>query len=129
MGLLYYRLILRGWDRPTISQFILEAVSRTEQQPPPAAQSKPTTDHSAENTLFLHFQFHKNGVSRRTIRTLYDKHLGNFCQADMDIQRMIVAFSRPKNIGDFLTKAKLYQAPGQSASTILGEFKKGLDPS
>ena len=36
---------------------------------------------------------------------------------------MTVAYSRPLNIGDYVTRAKLHQAPGETASTIFGEFK------
>ena len=34
VGLLYYSLILRSWDRPTITDHILEATSRIEKQTP-----------------------------------------------------------------------------------------------
>ena len=47
---------------------------------------------------------------------------------DARIQRVLVAYSWPKSIGDFVSKAKLHQAPGNDVSTILGEFRQGLDP-
>ena len=127
VGLLYYRLILRGWDRPTITNHILEATSKVEKQSPLTAHSL-NKDESLENILILHFNYHKDGISRPMIRSIYNKHLGTHCHEDANIERTIVAYSRPKNIGDFVTKAKLHQAPGKNASTILGEFRQGLNP-
>ena len=56
------------------------------------------------------------------IRSIFTEHLGTCCQKDADIDRMIVAYSRAKNTGDFVTKAKLHQAPGKTASIILGSL-------
>ena len=53
VGLLYYRLILRGWDRPTITGHILEATSRVEKQSPSAALSS-NKDDSLENLSLIH---------------------------------------------------------------------------
>ena len=127
VGLLYYRLILRGWDRPTITGRILEATSKVEKQAPSAVLS-PDKDDSLENILILHFEYHKDGFSKKLVRSIYDEHLGTFCPKDARVGRTIVAYSRPKNIGEFVSKAKLHQAPDKNASTILGEFRQGLDP-
>jgi hypothetical protein len=45
-------------------------------------------------------------------------------RAELSIVRPTIAYSQPKNIGDYITKAKLHQAPGQTSSIIMGEFKK-----
>ena len=110
VGLLYYRLILRDWDRPTITGHILEATSKVEKQAPPAALS-PDKDGSLENILILHYKYHKDGLSKKLVRSIYNKHLGTFCQKDARIGWTIVAYSTPENIGDFMSKAKLHQAP------------------
>ena len=52
--------------------------------------------------------------------------MSSIYKTEININRAIVAFSRPKNIGDFATKAKLHQAPNQTASTIMGRFKAGF---
>jgi len=81
-----------------------------------------------KDTLFLHFKFHKDGITRLQIREEFENTLGSICKEELGVTRTIVAFSRPKNIGDFVTQAKLYEAPGKSASTIMGEYKSGLNP-
>ena len=81
-----------------------------------------------QDTVFLHFQFHKDGVSRLQIRSANEEHLSSIFKMGININRAIMAFSRQKNIGNFATKAKLHQAPIQTASTIMGRFKAGLNP-
>ena len=81
-----------------------------------------------KDTVFLRFQFDKDGISRQEIRKDFELHPEEICKEELCKERMIVAFSRPKNIGDFVTRAKLHQAPDKSASTILGEFRQGLNP-
>ena len=123
-GLLYVRTLHRGWDRELIRKLILEATSRVEN--PHFGPPLPAED--LKNTAFLHFQFHKDGISRLQIRAAYEEHLNSVLKKEINITRAIVAFSRPKNIGDFVTKAKLHQATGLNASTIMGKYIQGLDP-
>eukprot|EP00956_Cyclotella_meneghiniana_P035164 scaffold112213_cov44-Cyclotella_meneghiniana.AAC.5 len=42
--------------------------------------------------------------------------------------RPIIAYSRPKNIGNYVTEAKLHQAPGYTSCIIMGRHRDGLDP-
>ena len=130
MGLLYHHLIQRGWDRIAINELILQATARAEN----TSASPPTIIASnadvMKDTVFLHFQFHKDGISRQEIRKEFELHLEDICKEELCKERMIVVFSRPKNIGDFITRAKLHlhQAPDKSASTMMGEFRQGLNP-
>jgi hypothetical protein len=127
VGLLYHRLIQRGWNRTAINELVLQATARAENK-----STTPTIVASnsdvMKDTVFLHFQFHKDGISRQEIRKEFELYLEDICKEELCKERMIVAFSRPKNIGDFVTRAKLHQAPDKSASTILGEFRQGLNP-
>jgi hypothetical protein len=128
---LYRRLLARGWDRVFIRQLILEATSRVEGR----ANTTTSTTRSErerdanERALRLHIQFHPNDISRREYRSLYEHHLGELLREELDVECPTVAYSRQRNIGDYVTQAKLHQAPGKSASTIMGEFRQGLEPS
>ena len=116
----------RGWDRELIRRLILEATSRVENKPDIEPSTQELKD--VKDTLFIHFKFHKDGVSRQEIRAEYEEYLEKVCNKDLGLARMIVAYSMPLNIGDYVTQAKLHQAPGKNASKIFGEFKSGLDP-
>ena len=82
---------------------------------------------NAKDTLFIHFKFHKDGISRQAIRLEFETHLAKICRNDLDVTKMTVAYSRPLNIGDYVTRAKLYQTPGKTASKLFGKSKSVLN--
>ena len=110
-----------------VHALMLGATDRAEEKPinplPPSPKST-----STRGILFLHFEYHKDGITRQEIRKEYKNHLETICKEELGIDRMIVAFSTAKNIGNYVSQTKLHQAPGKSASSILGEFKSGLNP-
>jgi hypothetical protein len=112
--LLYHRLIRRGWDRSKMRQNILDRSLRAEDD--------------GKNRLFLHFTYHPEDIPRKRIQELFEQHCGELLRHEINIARPTIAYSRPKNIGDLITKAKLHQAPGVTSSIILGEYKTGLAP-
>jgi len=56
-----------------------------------------------KNTLFIHWQFHPQGIQRRELRQLYN----NLLKPHLDFDKVTIAVSRPKNLRDLLTNAKL----------------------
>ena len=126
-GLLYQRTLQRGWDRRLIRDLILEATSRIVNKTN-STQEPIEKESSVKDTLFLHFKFHKDGISRQAIRLAFEKHLGKICHDDLNVDKMTVAYSRPLNIGNYVTRTKLHQAPTETASKLFGEFLSGLDP-
>ena len=104
----------------------------TEEEKPPTSTTTPpdnTNEKEKEkNRLFIHLVFHPDDISRKRIQELYEVHCGELLRTELKIANPTIAYSRPKNIGDFVTKAKLHQASGESSSTIMGEFKDGLSP-
>ena len=85
-------------------------------------------DDDQKNRLFIHLVFHPDDVPRKRIQELYQLHCADLLRDECRIERPTIAYSRPRNLGDYLTKTKLYQAPGESSSTIMGEYKDGLNP-
>jgi hypothetical protein len=62
-------------------------------------QNKNSNDH----TLYLHWQYHPQGVQRSNLRRLFNEHLAPF----LDYDRMTIALSRHLNLRDLLTRAAL----------------------
>ena len=124
---LYRHLLDRSWDREFIRRLILEATSTIESRSSATtpASSRVTDD---EDNLFIHLEYHPNDIGRKKLKSLYDEHCGTLFHKEMGISEPTIAYSRPKNIGDFITQAKLHQAPGQTASILMGEYKQGLYP-
>ena len=92
----------------------------TAQQTAPPAQLNANNGTIIADEIYLHFQFHPNDISHRQIRDIYDEHLAKKFHSTLGIKQAIVAYSRPKNIGDYITQAKLHQAAGKTASIIMG---------
>ena len=116
--LLLRRLVARGWDRTYIKSLIQSADSRLRSA---EAQSSTTPNDRRPLTnkerLFLHYEYHPNGMPRGQIRQIYHSTCGELLESRPGIKQMTVAYSRPKNDRDVLVRAKLHQAPGHEAST------------
>ena len=113
--LLFQRLLARGWSATFLKQEILKYTSQNKENTPTSR-----TLH-ANNTAFLHIQYHPYDIPRKTIRSLYEKTCGDTFRREIGIEHCVVAYSRPKNLRDLLTPTTLHQAPGKETSTYLGE--------
>ena len=114
--LLLRRLLNRGHKYETLEPVFQSAVKNIELKanshfkptPPPLLQSKP---------LFLHLPYHPKDISRKRLRDIYDAT----CQSslscihndetdgDLKIDRLTIAYSRPKNLRDLLFPTKLVE--------------------
>ncbi|KAL7523111.1 hypothetical protein ACHAXR_000029 [Thalassiosira sp. AJA248-18] len=115
---LFERHVARGWDRATIKSLILAADTRIKSTPPTPT---PTTVHpgqtkSAPDTIYLHWQYHPNDIPRNRIRSIYNSTLQEIVSEVLKINKLVVAYSKPPNLKETVTKAKLHQAPGREAS-------------
>ena len=90
------------------------------------AKAQLTQPDNDENRLFLHLEYHPDDISCSRIQKLYQQHLGEVLLDELGILRPTIAYHRPKNIGDFVSRAKLIQASGQETSTIMGEVRAEL---
>jgi len=121
---LYHNLLNRAWKRDYLRKEFKNACSAikakgTQQKQPPDPDAK-------KNALILHLEFHPQDNNKQRLHEMYKEHCGELFKELFDIDRPVIAYSRPKNLGDYITQAKLHQADGKSASTIMGEFKQGL---
>ena len=127
VALLFRRLLDRGWQEDDIRPLILDACKHADaraQDPKPHVK-KPT---KREKNLFIHLKYHPDDVPRGRIRQLYDQHLGQVLKSELGIERPVIAYSRPPNLGDRITQAKFHEAPGRPSTFYMGELNQGLDP-
>ena len=120
---LFYRHINRGWDRSTMKQWILSAdekiqLETLQKNQPTTTITAPPTEEPLTNKerIFLHFEYHKNDIPKSRVRAIYENKCQTLLSDRLGIQQLTIAYSRPKNIKDTITKAKLHQAPGFEAS-------------
>ena len=123
---LFERHAARGWDRTLIKSLILDADRRIKSTPPsttPPTPTPPTLNIPGQqqprekvDTLYLHWQYHPNDISRKQLRSIYDRTCKKDIERVLDITKLVIAYSKPPNIKEALTKAKLHQATGREAS-------------
>ena len=125
--LLFERHVARGWDRTTIRDYILDADRRLRLNPP-QLNAEATTNNDTQpvynnDRLFFHLGFHEEDIPSRLIQRLYKSHCAELFKATLGIDRLVIAYSRPRNISELCTKAKLHQVPGREVSKyVRGEI-------
>jgi hypothetical protein len=72
------------------------------------------------NTLYIHWQFHPNGLQHSDIRLAYNKTL----QPYMPYNNMRVAISRPKNLRDILAKTALKLPENANINELINIAKR-----
>ena len=120
--ILHKRHVARGWDHDYLKLLILEADRKLRLQlpplPSPVTLPPPDPAHlenSSDDRIVFHAEYRRNDLSRRAIRSIYDDTLRGAAK-NVGIRQLTIAFSRPKNIKDHVTRAKLHMAPGKEAS-------------
>jgi hypothetical protein len=76
--------------------------------------------HNNDNTLFIHWTFHPNGLQRKDIRDAFNATLQNH----LDYSKATVAIARPHNLKDILSKTALTKSPVFSAQKTIDNLKK-----
>jgi len=137
----YQCLLARGYTRSHLLPLFEKYITKytTAPNPAPATAPGPPTiapEPDANNTVFLHIPFHPLDPPSTEIQKLFRKHLlkerginpygptplykiWNDKGKELGIRRMIVAYHRPKNIGNFLAPRRIDRLPGPSASALL----------
>ena len=126
VSLLFDRLLMRGWKQEDILPIFLDSALKIESRP--TTQRAPKKDKSMDGMALMHLQYHPNDVTRQQIRRFYEDRCSELFQQHMGIERLVIAYSRLHNIGEYITQAKLHEAEGLTSESILGEIKDGLAP-
>ena len=123
---LFHRHVARGWNKAVMKDYILTAHSKISQlamsQPTrlptgtPPNMPTPSPTITNKERLFIHMEYHPNDIPKKSVRAIYEHCCKSTFEEVLDIQQTTIAYSRPPNLKDTLTKAKLHQAPGKEAS-------------
>jgi hypothetical protein len=113
------RLVARGHSQETVRQNCLEAAKSIDTIERAGRLRRDDADPS--NTLFFHWEYHPRGISRQLIRREYKEH----CDGKTGFARMVVAFSRPRNLRDAIIKSKLPDKEGENVSDVYAKMNAG----
>jgi hypothetical protein len=120
--LLFRRLKARGWDPAGIKPIFLAAIEHVQADYPSNNNHLPISPKRGQ--LFIHMKYHQNYIPRRTVRNIYEEVLQEVILREIGNQvKFTVCYSRPKNIGNYIAKAALFEVEGQEVSKyIAGEL-------
>jgi len=121
----YRRLLVRGYQPSMLTPLFREADARLKQPK--------EKDEDKEKGLFLHLQYHPNDPPSSELQQLWRDHIsepdGKTPLAEVPnlgkpplpigIRRMIVAYSRPPNLGNILSYRKLRTPNGRPVSSYI----------
>jgi hypothetical protein len=108
------RICRRGHETRKVTEEIEKATKYIDEGP----LSRSATN---KRTLFLHWQYHPNDITRQALRRLYDETLAGKDGFD----KITICYSRPRNLREALTKTLLSEPEGQRVSDLINS----LDPS
>ena len=129
---LYGRHLERGHSASVVRPYFLKAqhkLNQAVQQPgEDRVDPAPSIQQTNKNRpSYLHFEYHQNDILGRTVRRIYNAHWSDFEQK-LGLSPPRMCYSRPKNIDDLTTQAKLHEPPSKPASYFMGEYQQGLNP-
>lgn len=128
----YHRLRDRGYTHEKLEPLFIEANSRAQ-----TGQKTTPPKKVTKESIFVHLQYHPQGVSRQMVRKAYEETCnkpnywsdgyqeGMPCEGGMmRITNMTVAYSRPRNISDAITSSKLPDVEDHRVSEIINRLKE-----
>ena len=145
---LLYHLQARGYQPHDLNRLMSEAYAkylRTPKTPSltPALTTPPET-WKASPGIFLHLPYHPLDPTSHEIQRIFTdvmvsppgephlEKLRNFDKAPFDTSRLIIAYSRPSNLGNFFSPRKMRPpgiAPSEVLLSITSEKSDAVDPN
>lgn len=130
--LLFQRLLDRGHSHDTLSLLFSTAITEIQERlnnPFPSKRTNTSDISSSDTQLLLHMPYHPRDISRQQIRNIYEStcesNINNFnhiinhqTKSVMKISKVTVAYSRPKNIKNYLCPSTLEDSPHIKVSNM-----------
>lgn len=127
-SLLLERLHARGYSRSWLAPLFSSALRATTRQTPSLT---PSTTPPLEKPFYFHAQFHPHDAAAREIQRAFRStmlsptdepalpNLQNHRGARLNVSRLIVAYHRPRNLGNLLSPRRFRESHGASVSDLL----------
>jgi hypothetical protein len=115
----FQHLLDRGHNATHLAHLFMSAASKFDAESRMTSvqltMSKKISQAEPKDTLFFHLEYHPRGIPRHTIRDIYNESL----EPHSGFKRMVVAFSRPKNLRDALMRTQMDEPTGSRASDYI----------
>jgi hypothetical protein len=115
------RLLSRGHTLQDISPLLQNAAATLDDK----AINFRAKPKDPDNIIFIHKTFHPYGIQRKDIR----RHFQTILEPHLNGEKMTVAISRPTNLRDILTKAKLKLSDDIDVDKLVQQRKANVNNS
>jgi hypothetical protein len=125
----YKHLLNRGYTPVQLTPIFEEAAATRQSKRLRAAQKGEALWNTANTTptddLFLHWDYHPRNIGRSAIRQIFVDTLAQpLANANVTFDKLTIAYSTPRNLGQCLTKTQLWEHPSAKVSM----FASSLEP-
>jgi hypothetical protein len=125
----YRRLLVRGYKPQTLRPLFTKAASKALAYTGPSHSPLSTSTATISDSIFFHLRYHPNNPSSSQLQHVWKEQLltprykqplfviRNKDRAPIGIRRMIVAYNRPPNLGNFLSYRNITVQNGPPVSS------------
>ena len=129
INLFLTRMEARGHSRTNLQPIL----DKSKEKMVNVQQPQPHTANVTQKSIFLHVKYHPASPTSRELQAQFREHmleptgecqlaqLKNLDNVPIGINRMVIAYHRPKNLGDLLTPRKFKTTNATSVSSFLTE--------
>ena len=120
----YGHLLNRGYRSNKLTPIFQQAAAMINNKTICAAKKETNTrepnNASAKDNLFIHWVYHPRDISRQQIRQIYNETLAPaVAESPLTVNRITIAYSTPRSLGQCLTKTQLQEPPSERVSHIV----------
>jgi hypothetical protein len=129
----YRHLLNRGYSPEKLTPIFHDAAMSIDTKLIRTAKWRETTpeplDDDTRDSLFIHWEYHPRDLSRRAIRQAFMTTLmPAINDSTLSINRVTIAYSTPRSLGQCLTKTQLREPPGKRVSQLLRSSTTSSQP-
>ena len=130
---LYQQLLHRGYSRNVMVPLFKEAIARAVNPLTPVPDNEQKAN--LRRSLFFHLKYHPLNPKSHEIQRAWQHHVANppnsrplakvrnFSNIEIGVERLIIAYQRPFNLGNLLSYRKLENNSGPLVSSYLGTVR------
>ena len=116
----YGHLLNRGYAPDELKPLFLEAAACLDKRT--SNPNKRPSPRTANNSIFIHWEYHPRDISRRAIRQTFHATLAPTLAESNLPSHPTIAYSVPRNIGHCVTRTQLREPTGQQVSTLIEQL-------
>ena len=120
----YCHLLNRGYKPEVLTPIFHLAADKITARANKIPATSSGAGTTAEQQLFLHWEYHRRDITRYELRSVYNDILAPLlAEPPLGIRRLTIAYKNPPNLRRLLTRTQLQEPAGDRASPYVDNLK------